>query len=152
MDRAIWCAVGLVAVTWNGGAASALERGFTLAQTTYRPFDSRPLRGPPTPAPRTFSGDQVVLPRVPYDNRYETLGSGGERRPGRSPRRGPESQRVVPGAPGAGGDPALFFDKPAANSMGCEYLRRLAVRTGRLYWSNRYQRCIGVNGLSDKYR
>jgi hypothetical protein len=87
----------------------------------------------------------MVLPRVPYDNRIEGRGNGRDRRPGQWPRRGPESLRVVPGAPGAGGDPARFFDKPADNAISCEQLRKLAQRTGRLYWSNRYRRCLGAN-------
>jgi hypothetical protein len=122
--------------------AAAAEHPLIYVQAAPRPFDSRPADGPPTPAPRSFGGDSTVLPRVPTDNRIDR-----SRRyvPDRQLRRSPDSSRVVPKAPGAGGDPARFFDKPAENAISCEQLRRLAVRTGRLYWSNRYQRCIGTD-------
>lgn len=123
----------------------AMERGDRFAQAAPRTFDSRPLAGPPTPAPRSFSGDTMVLPRVPYDNRIDGRGIGRDRWPGRLQQRGPESQRVVPRPPAAGGDPARFFDKPADNTISCEQLRKLAQRTGRLYWANRYTRCMGTD-------
>jgi hypothetical protein len=84
----------------------------------------------------------MVLPRVPYDNRLDS-----SRRyvPERRLRRTPDSQRVVPKPPPAGGDPARFFDPPAQSALSCESLRRLAVRTGRQYWVQRYERCIGAN-------
>jgi hypothetical protein len=84
----------------------------------------------------------MVLPRVPYDNRLDN-----SRRyvPERRLRRTPDSQRVVPKPPSAGGDPARFFDPPAQNALSCESLRRLAVRTSRQYWVRRYERCIGAN-------
>ncbi|OYW54845.1 MAG: hypothetical protein B7Y80_10980 [Hyphomicrobium sp. 32-62-53] len=145
MINKTWRAVILAAAGLSAGplqAAGAAERPLNFVQAVPRPFDSRPANGPPTPAPRSFGGDTTVLPRVPYDNRIDR-----SRRyvPDRQLRRSPDSSRVVPKAPGAGGDPARFFDKPAENTISCEQLRRLAVRTGRLYWSNRYQRCIGAD-------
>jgi len=136
------CLVVTILSAGLGQEADAAERDLHLAQATPRPFDSRPADGPPTPAPRSSSGGTTVLPRVPYDNRIDR-----SRRyvPDRRLRRSPDTSRVVPQAPGAGGDPSRFFDNPAENAISCEQLRRLAVRTGRLYWSNRYQRCIGAN-------
>lgn len=119
-------------------SAAAVE----LAQYQPRAFDSRPPDAPPTPAPRSFGGDSMVLPRVPYDNRIDN-----SRRyvPERRVRRSPDSQRIVPKPPPAGGDPARFFDPPAQNALSCESLRRLANRTGRLYWVTRYKRCVGAD-------
>jgi hypothetical protein len=129
-----------LALPMGGGDVQHGDR--VMAQAPPRPFDSRPATGPPTPAPRSSSGGTVILPRVPTENRIDR-----SRRyvPDRPLRLAPESQRVVPKPPGAGGDPAKFFDKPAENPISCEQLRRLAVRTARLYWQNRYARCIGAN-------
>jgi hypothetical protein len=140
----LWRAAALAAL-WTSGAgpsASAHEAASQLAQAAPRSFDSRPPSGPPTPAPRSSSGGTTVLPRVPYENRLDN-----SRRytPGTRQRRTPDSQRVVPKPPAAGGDPAKFFDKPAQNKVSCEWLRRLATRTGRLYWTNRYERCVGID-------
>ena len=112
------------------------------AQYQPRPFDSRPANGPPVPAPRSSNSGTMVLPRVPYDNRIDN-----SRRyvPDRRLRQTPDSQRVVPAPPPAGGDPARFFDPPAQSALSCESLRRLSERTGRLYWVTRYKRCIGVD-------
>jgi hypothetical protein len=136
----------IAAIAISAAAAADGQSVRQLAQYNSRSFDSRPANGPPTPAPRSSSGATTVLPRVPYDNRLDS-----QRRfyrdayPNRTPRRTPESQRVVPNAPQAGGDPQRFFDPPAQNSLSCETLRRLATRTGRLYWTTRYRRCIGVD-------
>lgn len=141
--RAIAIGVVLSAgVTRDVGAAGP---AIVLAQAVPRPFESRPPTGAPTPAPRSSSGGTMVLPRVPYDHRIDGLGRpGGDGRSDGRLRPGPESQSVVPKAPGAGGDPAKFFDKPAGSALSCENLRRLAERTGRLYWRNRYDRCLGT--------
>ena len=137
----------LITALTNAAATSVgAEPGQQWAQVNSRSFDSRPANGPPTPAPRSSSGATTVLPRVPYDNRPDS-----QRRlyrdayPNRNPQRTPESQRVVPNAPPAGGDPQRFFDPPAQNSISCDTLRRLATRTGRLYWTTRYRRCIGLD-------
>ena len=135
----------LAAVTWAlpmGGVLPQNDNRLLAQAPPPRPFDSRPANAPPTPAPRSSSGGTVILPRVPTENRIDR-----SRRysPDRPLRRAPESSRVVPKPPGAGGDPAGFFDKPAENAISCEQLRRLAVRTGLLYWQNRYARCIGAN-------
>jgi hypothetical protein len=141
-----WLAIsvccGLSAVDCSAGAPAAAWPGVEVAQSQPRAFDSRPPSGPPTPAPRTSSSGTTVLPRVPYDNRLDR-----SRRyvPDRRLRQTPDSQRVVPKPPPAGGDPARFFDPPAQNALSCETLRRLAVRTGRQYWGQRYERCIGTN-------
>jgi hypothetical protein len=121
--------------------AEAPVDGWEVAQSAPRPFDSRPLNAPPTPAPRSSNSGTMVLPRVPRIDRDP-----GSLRPvpGQGTRRGPESQRVVPKPPGSGGDPAAFFDRQAENVLSCEQLRRLAERTGRLYWVNRYERCLGA--------
>ena len=144
MSRA-WRALVLAALSMSAGwvqDADAMERPLIFVQAVPRPFDSRPADGPPTPAPRSFGSDTMVLPRIPSDNGIDR-----SRRyvPDRRLRRSPDSSRVVPKAPGAGGDPARFFDKPAESAISCEQLRRLAVRTGRLYWSNRYRRCVGAD-------
>jgi len=136
----------ITALTVAAATTAGAQPGQRWAQYNSRAFDSRPANGPPTPAPRSSSSGTTVLPRVPYDNRTDS-----QRRlyrdayPNRTPRRTPESQRVVPNAPQAGGDPQRFFDPPAQNSISCETLRRLATRTGRLYWTTRYRRCIGVD-------
>ncbi len=132
----------LMGVGGSAGALAGSKQGVALAQYQPRAFDSRPPDGPPTPAPRSSSGGTLVLPRVPYDNRLDN-----SRRyvPERRLRRTPDSQRVVPKPPPAGGDPARFFDPPAENALSCETLRRLAGRTGRLYWVTRYKRCVGAN-------
>lgn len=126
----------------SAGALDGSQQGLELAQSQPRAFDSRPPNAPPTPAPRTSSGGTTVLPRVPYDNRLDS-----SRRyvPERRLRRTPDSQRVVPKPPPAGGDPARFFDPPAESALSCASLRRLAVRTSRQYWVRRYERCIGTN-------
>jgi hypothetical protein len=134
--------VWLIGIAGLAGAEAGSQQGLEFAQYQPRAFDSRPPDGPPTLAPRTSSGGTTVLPRVPYDNRLDT-----SRRyvPERRLRRTPDSQRVVPKAPPAGGDPARIFDPPAENALSCESLRRLAVRTSRNYWIRRYERCIGAN-------
>lgn len=148
MVNTVWRAVLAMVALLSAGVArdvGAAERVTVVAQASSRPFDSRPPTGAPTPAPRSSAGDTMVLPRVPYNDRLDGLSRRGpDGRSDRRPRPGPESQRVVPKAPGAGGDPATFFDKPAGNALSCENLRRLAERTGRLYWRNRYDRCIGT--------
>lgn len=148
MVSTVWRVVFVMVALLSAGVVrdvGAAERVTVLAQASSRPFDSRPPMGAPTPAPRSSSSGTMILPRVPYNDRLDGLS---RRRPdGRSdrrPRPGPESQRVVPKTPSAGGDPATFFDKPAGNALSCENLRRLAERTGRLYWRNRYDRCIGA--------
>ncbi len=111
-----------------------------LAQAPQRPFESRPLTAPPTPAPRSSSGGTVILPRVPYDNRFDA------RRPyyrNGIRRRGPESQRVVPGSPGAPEDPVWYLDRPGQRRVECEWIRRLAMRTDRAYWRERLKGCLG---------
>ncbi|MBY0226328.1 MAG: hypothetical protein K2Q28_11035 [Hyphomicrobium sp.] len=145
-DLRLWLA--MLMCGWLGGivcspvALTGSQQGLEFAQYQPRAFDSRPADGPPTPAPRTSSGGTMVLPRVPYDNRLDP-----SRRyvPERRLRRTPDSQRVVPKPPLAGGDPARFFDPPAENALSCETLRRLAARTSRQYWVRRYERCIGAN-------
>lgn len=126
-------------------AASAFVAGsmgdVALAQYQQRSLDGRRQSIPPTPAPRSRSGDTTVLPRVPYDQGRDLYRPA----PYRSLRSVPDTQRVVPAPPPAGGDPARFFDPPAASALSCESLRRLAERTGRLYWVTRYKRCIGVD-------
>ncbi len=82
-----------------------------------------------------------MLPRVPYDNRIDPTW---RYAPGTRQRRGPESQRVVPAPPAAGGDPARFMDPRSGQPIRCEWLRRLANRTGRLYWVTRYEHCLGL--------
>lgn len=95
-------------------------------QSPARPFDSRPADGAPTPAPRSSNSGTILLPRVPYDNRIDR-----SRRyvPERQLRRTPDSQRVVPAPPPAGGNPSRFVDPPAESALSCESLRRLATRT-----------------------
>jgi len=145
-DLRLWLAMlvcgGLSGIACSAGALAGSLQGLEVAQYQPRAFDSRPPDGPPTPAPRSSSGGTMVLPRVPYDNRLDN-----SRRyvPERRLRRTPDSQRVVPKPPPAGGDPARFFDPPAQNALSCESLRRLAVRTSRQYWVRRYERCIGAN-------
>lgn len=143
-----WRVVMAFGAVLSAGVArdvGAAEPALVWAQAVPRPFDSRPPSGAPTPAPRSSSGDTMILPRVPYNDRLEGLGRRGpDGRADQRLRPGPESQRVVPKGPGAGGDPSKFFDKPAGNALSCENLRRLAERTGRLYWRNRYDRCIGT--------
>jgi hypothetical protein len=118
--------------------------GVVLVQSQPWSSNSRGYSRPPPPAPRSSNSGTVVLPRVPYDNRLDRQRLNyRDNYPGQTRGSAPESQKVVPASPAAGGNPARFLQKPAENPIQCEWLRRLAVRTGRLYWVTRYEQCLG---------
>lgn len=120
-------------------------RGMVLVQSQPWSSGSRGYSRPPPPAPRSSNSGTVVLPRVPYDNRLDRQRLNyRDSFPGPAKGSAPESQKVVPGPPAAGENPASFLQKPAENPIQCEWLRRLAVRTGRLYWVTRYEQCLGT--------
>jgi hypothetical protein len=120
-------------------------REMVLVQSQPWSSGSRGYSRPPPPAPRSSNSGTVVLPRVPYDNRLDRQRLNyRDNYPGQTKGSAPESQKVVPAPPPAGGNPAGFLQGPADNPVQCEWLRRLMVRTGRLYWVTRYEQCLGT--------